>query len=94
MEYTLPDYNTLVGVVFKYGNYLAFSNTECLKYKQECREGEKAGKVRLLRDIQIKKTIFRTRGYEQYINRVRFINKNALFNSADMALIETKDGKN
>jgi hypothetical protein len=28
-------------------------------------------------------------GYEQYISRVRFINKNALFNSADMALIET-----
>jgi hypothetical protein len=33
-------------------------------------------------------------GYEQYINRFRFINKNALFNSADMALIETEDGKN
>ncbi len=55
MEYSLPDHNTLVVVVFKYGNYLAFSNTECLKYKQECREGEKAGKVSLLRDIQIKK---------------------------------------
>ncbi len=56
MEYSLPDYNTLVVVVFKYGNYLAFSNTKCLKYKQECLEGEKAGKVSLLRDIQIKKT--------------------------------------
>ncbi|CAN5393872.1 hypothetical protein BH23BAC1_BH23BAC1_14620 [soil metagenome] len=44
---------TPVVVVFKYGNNLAFSNTERLKYKQEWREGEKAGKVSLLRDIKI-----------------------------------------
>jgi tRNA1(Val) A37 N6-methylase TrmN6 len=48
---------TPVIVVFKYnGNnseYLAFANTERLTYKQEWREGEKAGKVTLLRDIDI-----------------------------------------
>lgn len=48
-------YYTPVVVVFKYGNYLAFANTERLKYKQEWREGEKAGKVSLLRDILIEK---------------------------------------
>ncbi|WP_052252194.1 Eco57I restriction-modification methylase domain-containing protein [Kaistella solincola] len=48
-------YYTPVVVVFKYGYYLAFANTERLKYKQEWREGEKAGKVSLLRDIHIEK---------------------------------------
>lgn len=48
-------YYTPVVVVFKYANYLAFANTERLKYKQEWREGEKAGKVSLLRDIHIEK---------------------------------------
>jgi hypothetical protein len=32
-----------VVIVFKYGNHIAFANTERLKYKQEWREGEKAG---------------------------------------------------
>ncbi|KAB1062107.1 Eco57I restriction-modification methylase domain-containing protein [Salibacter halophilus] len=52
-------YYTPVVLVFKYKddqkNYLAFANTERLKYKQEWREGEKAGKVSLLRDIDIQK---------------------------------------
>ena len=52
-------YYTPVVLVFKYRdaqkNYLAFANTERLKYKQEWREGEKAGKVSLLRDIDIQK---------------------------------------
>lgn len=48
-------YYTPVVVVFRYGNHLAFANTERLKYKQEWREGEKAGKVTLLRDINIEK---------------------------------------
>lgn len=48
-------YYTPVVIVFKYNNYLAFANTERLKYKQEWREGEKAGKVSLLRDIYIEK---------------------------------------
>jgi hypothetical protein len=47
-------YYTPVVVIFKYGEYLAFANTERLKYKQEWREGEKAGKVTLLRDINIR----------------------------------------
>src|SRR5690606_8537356 len=46
-------YYTPVVIVFKYGNYLAFANTERLKYKQEWREGEKAGKVSLLKDINL-----------------------------------------
>ena len=49
-------YYTPVVVVFKYGNYLAFANTERLKYKQEWREGEKVGKVSLLKDIKIQQT--------------------------------------
>ena len=44
---------TPVVIVYKYGKHLAFANTERLKYKQEWREGEKAGKVSLLRDIDI-----------------------------------------
>ena len=36
---------TPVVVIFKYYNYIAFANAERLKYKQEWREGEKAGKV-------------------------------------------------
>lgn len=48
-------YYTPVVVVFKYGKHLAFASTERLKYKQEWREGEKAGKVSLLRDIDIEK---------------------------------------
>lgn len=48
-------YYTPVVVVFKYGPHIAFANTERLKYKQEWREGEKAGKVSLLRDIHIDK---------------------------------------
>jgi len=47
---------TPVIVVFKYGEHLAFANTERLKYKQEWREGEKTGKVTLLRDINIYET--------------------------------------
>jgi len=42
---------TPVVVVFKYGNYLAFANTERQKYRQDWREGEKAGKVTMLKEI-------------------------------------------
>ena len=44
---------TPVVVVFRYGEYLAFANTERSKYKRN-QEGEKAGKVTLLRDIDIR----------------------------------------
>ena len=37
-------YYTPVVVVFKYGNYLAFANTERLKYKQEWRKGKRWGR--------------------------------------------------
>ena len=51
---------TPVVVVFRYGDgarqYLAFANTERSQYKQQWREGEKAGKVTLLRDIDILQT--------------------------------------
>jgi adenine-specific DNA-methyltransferase len=42
---------TPVNIVFKYGKYIAFANTERSKYKQDWRIGEKVGKVSLLRDI-------------------------------------------
>lgn len=43
---------TPVVVIFKYDEYLAFANTERSKYKRN-QEGEKAGKVTLLRDVSI-----------------------------------------
>src|SRR5690606_26964910 len=49
-------YYTPVVVVFNYGNYLAFSNTERLKYKQVWREGEKARKISILKDIDLQQT--------------------------------------
>jgi len=50
------EYNyTPVTLIFKYGEQIAFANSERLKYKQEWREGEKVGKVSLLRDIDIEK---------------------------------------
>lgn len=44
---------TPVVVIFKYDRYLALANTERLRYKQEWREGEKAGKVTMIREISI-----------------------------------------
>ncbi len=61
-------YFTPVVVIFKYGKHLAFANTERLKYKQEWREGEKAGKVSLLRDINIEKT---HSGHERILTELR-----------------------
>ncbi len=43
-----------VTVVFKYNVYISFANSERMKYKQEWREGEKVGKVSLLKDIDTK----------------------------------------
>ena len=42
---------TPVTIIFKYGNLISFANSERIKYKQEWREGEKVGKVSLLKDI-------------------------------------------
>ncbi|WP_053991284.1 N-6 DNA methylase [Mangrovimonas sp. TPBH4] len=65
-------YYTPVVLVFKYNDnqadYLAFANTERLQYKQAWREGEKAGKVSLLRDINIAKP---HRGHEDIIDQLR-----------------------
>ena len=47
---------TPVTIIFKYNGHIAFANSERLKYKQEWREGEKIGKVSLLRDIDIENT--------------------------------------
>jgi adenine-specific DNA-methyltransferase len=68
-------YYTPVVLVFKYKDdttdYIAFANTERLKYKQAWREGEKSGKVSLLRDINIKKP---HRGHEDIINQLKIPN--------------------
>lgn len=65
-------YYTPVVIVFKYkdanNEYIAFSNTERLQYKQAWREGEKAGKVSLLRDINIAKP---HAGHERIIDELR-----------------------
>lgn len=65
-------YYTPIVLVFKYGNdkipYLAFANTERLPYKQAWREGEKVGRVSLLRDIDIQKP---HRGHEDIINQLK-----------------------
>jgi len=63
---------TPVVIVFKYTNdkeeFISFANTERIQYKQEWREGEKAGKVSLLRDISIERP---HRGHEDIINELR-----------------------
>jgi adenine-specific DNA-methyltransferase len=65
-------YYTPAIVVFKYSDkekeYLAFANTERLKYKQEWREGEKAGKVTLLRDVDVNNT---HRGHLDILNKLQ-----------------------
>jgi len=51
------EYNyTPVTLIFKYNGQIAFANSERLKYKQEWREGEKVGKISLLKDIDIENT--------------------------------------
>ena len=46
---------TPVTIVFKYENYISLANSERFKYTQEWREGEKVGKVSMLKDIDIEK---------------------------------------
>lgn len=63
---------TPVVVLFQYSDerdtYLAFANTERLKCKKEWLEGEKVGKVSLLRDIDINKT---HAGHERILNDLK-----------------------
>jgi hypothetical protein len=42
---------TPVTIIFKYSSFISFANSERLKYKQEWREGEKVGKVTMLKDV-------------------------------------------
>jgi hypothetical protein len=46
---------TPVTIIFKYANLISFANSERIPYKQEWREGEKIGKVSLLKDIDVEK---------------------------------------
>ncbi|KOR27668.1 hypothetical protein TI03_06400, partial [Achromatium sp. WMS1] len=46
-------YYTPVAVVFRYDNFISLASAERLEYKQEWREGEKTGKISILRDIEI-----------------------------------------
>lgn len=45
-----------VAVVFKYGNEIAFATTERKDYVQTWRNGEKIGKITMLKDIVVEKT--------------------------------------
>lgn len=42
---------TPVTIIFKYDNLLSFANSERIPYKQEWREGDKIGKVTMLKDV-------------------------------------------
>lgn len=46
---------TPVTIIFKYDNLIAFANSERIPYKQQWREGEKIGKISMLKDIEIEK---------------------------------------
>ena len=47
--------HTPITIVFKYGNHIAFANSERMQFKQQWREGEKVGKVTILRDVFVDK---------------------------------------
>ena len=48
--------HTPVTIIFKYDAYITFANSERSKYKQEWREGEKVGKITMLKDIKTENT--------------------------------------
>lgn len=58
---------TPVTIIFKYNGLISFANSERIKYKQEWREGEKIGKVSLLKDIDIKQP---HRGHVSILNQL------------------------
>ncbi|MGD9707935.1 MAG: type II restriction endonuclease, partial [Candidatus Delongbacteria bacterium] len=45
-----------VVVVYRYDSYITIANAERMKYDQKWREGEKIGKVILIKDISVEKT--------------------------------------
>ena len=59
---------TPVTIVFKYGDFISLANSERIKYKQEWREGEKTGKVTILRDIH---TQAAHAGHKRILNELR-----------------------
>ncbi len=59
--------HTPITIVFKYGNHIAFANSERMQFKQQWREGEKIGKVSLLRDIDF---INLHSGHERILNNL------------------------
>lgn len=61
-------YQTPVTIIFKYSNYIAFANSERTNYDQTWREGEKIGKVSLLKDIDIIST---HTGHLRILNDIR-----------------------
>ncbi|UJF29568.1 BREX-1 system adenine-specific DNA-methyltransferase PglX [Kaistella sp. 97-N-M2] len=48
--------STPVTVLFQYGDYIALANAERLQFKLKSKDGEKAGKVTMLKDISIENT--------------------------------------
>ncbi|WP_395063214.1 Eco57I restriction-modification methylase domain-containing protein [Flavobacterium sp.] len=71
--------HTPITIVFKYGNHIAFANSERTQFKQQWREGEKVGKVSLLRDIDFNNV---HSGHERILNNlaITISGKNAVVN--------------
>lgn len=71
--------HTPVTIIFKYGNQIALANTERTQFKQTWREGEKVGKVSLLRDIDYTNV---HSGHERILNNLAITRsgKNAITN--------------
>lgn len=70
---------TPVTIIFKYENHIALANTERTQFKQTWREGEKVGKVSLLRDIDYNNV---HSGHERILNNLAITRsgKNAVVN--------------
>ncbi len=46
-------YQTPVTIIFKYSNFITLASSQRLEYKQDWREGERIGKITMLKDIDI-----------------------------------------
>ena len=76
-------YYTPVVVVFRYNDFISIANAERITYKQEWREGEKVGKVSLLRDINVHKP---HKGHEKILEELTIsrTGKDAVSTFADL----------
>jgi len=63
--------NTPVAVIFRYGGNMAFASIERVKYQQQWRDGEKVGKVSMLKDISISQP---HRGHLSILSKLRISN--------------------